>query len=78
MLAYAPERAEFVELTPDGQRVLEEVARAGDWSSLLDSFGALDEEARAQLDDFAGKLHRLGCLTAPAQSPSPLLASPTA
>ena len=77
VLAYAPERAEFVELTADGVRVLDEVERAGDWGRFLAALGPLDAEQRAPLDDFAQKLHRLGCLRRPAETPDPLLASPT-
>lgn len=62
VLAYDGDSAEFVELAPDGARVLALLASAG-------SLGALgagqSADGRAKLESFAGELHRLGLLHVP-------------
>lgn len=67
ILLYDAGQAEFVELRPDGRRVLEALKRAGSLGAFLDaqrSRGASDE-AVARVQTFATELHRLGVLGRP-------------
>lgn len=63
VLAYDGESAEFVELTPDGLRVIEALRRAGSLAHLLESVPAGDSASRTKLETFAATLHRSGLLT---------------
>jgi anaerobic magnesium-protoporphyrin IX monomethyl ester cyclase len=68
VLVYSGEEAEFVELHPDGQRALEALRGAGELESLRDSIDTAlpsGQEARARLDEFATRLHRVGVLKSP-------------
>ena len=65
VLAYDGESGEFVELRPDGLRVLDAMREAGSLGTLLDTIdpalpGA--ERSRKNLERFAADLHRLGVL----------------
>lgn len=65
VLAYDGEAAEFCELTPDGRRALEALARAGSLGALLASLDPAlpaGEAARANLERFARDLARTGLL----------------
>jgi hypothetical protein len=62
VLAYDGESAEFVELTPDGLRVIEALRAAGTLGALLASVPESDELAREKLREFAAGLHRSGLL----------------
>jgi hypothetical protein len=59
VLAYDGDSAEFVELAPDGARVLGLLASRGSLGALSAGQSAA---SRASLETFAGELHRLGLL----------------
>lgn len=61
VLCYDGDQAEFVELRPDGRRLLELIAKRGSTGGLLDEINSA--EARARVSAFATELHRLGLLT---------------
>ena len=74
VLAYDAENHDFVELAPDGLRVLEALREAGDLDALLERIDAalpLGEQRRERLSRFAAELHRVGVLT-PRKKPQPL------
>ncbi len=65
VLAYDGHAAEFCELAPDGARALTALREAGSLGELLDALDpALESNraARANLEEFAAELHRLGLL----------------
>jgi len=62
VLAYDPDSAEFVELRPDGRRVLELLAQKGSLGALLEGIDPGDLPAIENVRRFAGELHRLGVL----------------
>lgn len=68
VLAYDGASAEFVEIRPDGRRVLDALRTAGTLGELLESID--DDASRGRLREFAGELHRLGLLAprAPAEA----------
>jgi Radical SAM superfamily/B12 binding domain len=68
VLAYDGENHDFVELRPDGLRVLHALERAGDLGALLDSLGPDDASGRAGLTHFAAELHRTGLLALPSEA----------
>ncbi|MFT7678789.1 MAG: anaerobic magnesium-protoporphyrin IX monomethyl ester cyclase [Planctomycetota bacterium] len=58
VLAYDAIACDFVELTPDGQRALDALERAGSLGALLDSLPADRPAAAANLENFARLLYR--------------------
>jgi len=62
VLVYDPDSAEFVELRPDGKRVLELLAQKGSLGALLEGIDPGDMPAIENVRRFAGELHRLGVL----------------
>jgi hypothetical protein len=62
VLCYDPGSAEFVELRPDGKRVLELIAQKGSLGALLEGIDPGDLPAIANVERFAAELHRLGVL----------------
>jgi hypothetical protein len=62
VLVYDPGSAEFVELRPDGKRVLELLAQKGSLGALLEGIDPGDMPAIENVRRFAGELHRLGVL----------------
>ena len=82
-LVYDAENFDFVELTPDGMRVLQALERAGDLDGLCRTIDPdAPDAARAfeNLSGFARELHRLGVLAPRAQAdliqPAPRGAAP--
>lgn len=74
VLAYDAENHDFVELHPDGLRVLRALEGAGNLGSLLEQFDPSlpgGEARRARLTQFAADLHRAGLL-APSSTQQPL------
>ena len=67
VLCYDPQSAEFVELRPDGRRVLELIGRKGSLGALLEGIDPGDLPALENVRRFAAELHRMGVLT-PARS----------
>jgi len=68
VLCYDAEGFDFVELAPDGLRVLEALRAAGSLGELLAGLDLSLESgraARARLESFAAELHRLGVLAVP-------------
>ncbi len=63
VLAYDPASAEFVELRPDGKRVLELIAQKGSLGALLEGIDPGDLPAIENVKRFAAELHRMGVLT---------------
>jgi len=63
VLAYDPASAEFVELRPDGKRVLELIAEKGSLGALLEGIDPGDLPAIENVKRFAAELHRMGVLT---------------
>ncbi|MEM9800887.1 MAG: radical SAM protein [Planctomycetota bacterium] len=63
-LLYDPENGEFVELSPDGVRVLDALRAAGRLDALVDAQRArgASDAAIEKLRTFAAQLHRLGAL----------------
>lgn len=62
VLVYDADSAEFVELRPDGRRVLELLAHKGSLGALLEGIDPADLPAIENVRRFAGELHRLGIL----------------
>ena len=62
VLAYDPASAEFVELRPDGKRVLELIAEKGSLGALLEGIDPGDLPAIENVKRFAAELHRMGVL----------------
>jgi hypothetical protein len=75
VLAYDGDRAEFVELTPDGMRVIDALRSAGNLGRLLASVPEDDAASRAKLEAFAAALHRSGLLS-PRSGKRPKAAQP--
>jgi hypothetical protein len=73
VLVYDGVGHEFVELSPDGLRVLDAIERAGNVDSLLRNLESSAPAARARLTDFIAQLHRQGLVTT--AEPAPLLPS---
>ena len=70
VLAYDPASAEFVELRPDGKRVLELIAQKGSLGALLEGIDPGDLPAIENVKRFAAELHRMGVLRTPAGTPT--------
>lgn len=73
VLAYDAENHDFVELHPDGLKVLDALQRSGSFGELLDQFDPALEGSdvrRARLTHFAAELHRAGLL-APSSADAP-------
>ncbi|MBK7643279.1 MAG: radical SAM protein [Planctomycetes bacterium] len=64
VLCYDPASAEFVELRPDGKRVLELIAQKGSLGALLEGIDPGDLPAIENVKRFAAELHRMGVLRA--------------
>ncbi len=64
VVVYDGDSAEFVELRPDGLRVLDALRSAGSLGDLLDTIEA-EAPGAERLREFAGTLHRHGLLTSP-------------
>ncbi len=62
VLCYDPSSAEFVELRPDGRRVLELIAQKGSLGALLEGIDPGDLPAIENVKRFAAELHRMGVL----------------
>ncbi len=62
VLAYDPASAEFVELRPDGKRVLELIGQKGSLGALLEGIDPGDLPAIENVKRFAAELHRMGVL----------------
>jgi radical SAM superfamily enzyme YgiQ (UPF0313 family) len=62
VLCYDPASSEFVELRPDGRRVLELLAQKGSLGALLEGIDPGDLPAIENVKRFATELHRLGVL----------------
>lgn len=62
VLVYDPSSAEFVELGPDGKRVLELIAEHGSLGALLEGIDPGDLPALENVRRFAAELHQLGVL----------------
>jgi hypothetical protein len=62
VLCYDPASAEFVELRPDGRRVLELLAQKGSLGALLAGIDPGDLPAIENVERFAAELHRMGVL----------------
>ncbi len=73
ILAYAPEQAEFLEISADGASVLNAIEQAGSLAPLLESVEDQPEAAR-RLEQFAARMHGLGALTpsSTAHAPAPM------
>jgi hypothetical protein len=62
VLAYAPDDAEFVELTPDGRLVLDALKDAGSLANLLETLQDAGERGRTRIEAFAARLLAKGVL----------------
>jgi hypothetical protein len=62
VLCYDPASSEFVELRPDGKRVLELIAQKGSLGALLAGIDPGDLPAIENVKRFAAELHRMGVL----------------
>lgn len=66
VLVYDAEGFDFVELAPDGLKVLEALKTAGSLGALLEGLDpSLHGEAVERIETFAAELHRLGVLAVP-------------
>jgi len=73
VLVYDGVGHEFVELSPDGLRVLDAIERAGNVDALLRGLKSSAPAARTRLTDFIAQLHRQGLVTT--AEPAPLRSS---
>jgi len=68
VLAYSPGSTEFVELSIDGEAVLDALADAGSYGNLIETLDNPSGPERERLDTFVHELHKLGLLFSPSSA----------
>ena len=68
VLAYSPGSTEFVELSIDGEAVLDALADAGSYGNLIETLDNPSGPERERLDTFVHELHKLGLLFIPSSA----------